>query len=437
MTSPSSSYSSGSDLADRERRGRVSHWPWRLRAGRAARRRRPTGSRQTNARQTYAVATAIDGDPLGHQRDGARGRIGGDGRDLVRAEPAARLGEECGRRRVPGLPDDRDLDDRREREVHRAQPLGEAGRIAGDERHDRADRPLGGVAVAALARPGGQPQQDPRRHRVPGRDRVVLDVLGSGHQPLVVVGGIEEAAGRIREVREHAIHQGPGDLEPFARRTSPHRVQGGHQPDGCSPRARRCRRRARPSTTGRASRRARGGRRRSCRLPVPRRPDSPRRAPGPSPPGPRPHRRRPRSRARSRPPAPCRRGPAGPLAAAGQQAAPGPRPAASATSDAASPNATARSASSHDPRQDRHALPVALLGHAVRRREEVGRVAQHLADLGGTPGEREALDAVGVGVLAGGERAVLGRQLAPHVVERPGRDREQVAGRRSSAQACR
>ena len=84
----------------------------------------------------------------------------------------------------------------------------------------------------------------------------------------------------------------------------------------------------------------------------------------------------------------------------------------------------------HDPRQDRHPLPVALLGHAVRRREEVGRVAQHVPDLGGTPGEREALDAVGVGVLAGGERAVVGGQLAAHVVERPGRDREQVAGRR-------
>ena len=70
-----------------------------------------------------------------------------------------------------------------------------------------------------------------------------------------------------------------------------------------------------------------------------------------------------------------------------------------------------------DPGQDRHPLPVALVGHAVRGGEEVGGVAQHLPDLGGAPGEGQAFDPVGVGVLARGERAVLGRQLAQHVVE--------------------
>ena len=70
-----------------------------------------------------------------------------------------------------------------------------------------------------------------------------------------------------------------------------------------------------------------------------------------------------------------------------------------------------------DPGQDRHPFPVALVGHAVRGGEEIGGVAQYLPDLGGAPGEGQALDPVGVGVLARGERAVLGRQLAQHVVE--------------------
>ena len=83
-----------------------------------------------------------------------------------------------------------------------------------------------------------------------------------------------------------------------------------------------------------------------------------------------------------------------------------------------------------DPRQDRDPLPVAVVGHAVGRRERPAVVAEDLADLGGAPGEGQALDAVGVGVLAGGERAVVGRQLAEQVVERPGRDRRDSARRR-------
>ena len=89
-----------------------------------------------------------------------------------------------------------------------------------------------------------------------------------------------------------------------------------------------------------------------------------------------------------------------------------------------------------DPRQDRDPLPVALVGHPVRRLEQAGLVAERVADLGGTPGEGQPLDPVRVGVLAGGERPVVGGQLADHVVERPDRDRAiaLVAGERPGVQ---
>jgi hypothetical protein len=60
-------------------------------------------------------------------------------------------------------------------------------------------------------------------------------------------------------------------------------------------------------------------------------------------------------------------------------------------------------------------------------REERRISAEHLADLVGGPHERRAFLALGVGVLAGGERTVGRGQLADHVVERGFADRP-VAG---------
>ena len=62
------------------------------------------------------------------------------------------------------------------------------------------------------------------------------------------------------------------------------------------------------------------------------------------------------------------------------------------------------------------------VGDAVGLEERVGVVAERVADLGRGPGERLALDALGVRVLAGGECPVVAPQLADHVVERPGGD---------------
>ena len=106
------------------------------------------------------------------------------------------------------------------------------------------------------------------------------------------------------------------------------------------------------------------------------------------------------------------------------------------TSASVRPSRSASCVVGDDPRQDRDPLPVALVGHPVGRLEQAGVVAEGVADLGGPPGEGQALDPVGVGVLAGGERPVVGRQLADHVVERPDRDRAiaLVAGERPGVQ---
>ena len=238
-------------------------------------------------------------------------------------------------------------------------------------------------------------------------------------------------------MREHAIHQGPGDFEPLLLERRLIECKEAISQMGVVLEHAAARRPGRPSTTGRANRPAGAGRRRSCRLPVPRRPGSRRPASG--------------SVAARRRAASAKAAIASPFQAASalsSRAGCGRSPRRARSSARASASRAATSVADdperhgkvrvvHDPRQDRHALPVALLGHAVRRREEVGRVAQHLPDLGGTPGERQAFDAVGVGVLARGEGAVVGRELAEHVVERPGRDREQVRASPVSAHACR
>ena len=89
-----------------------------------------------------------------------------------------------------------------------------------------------------------------------------------------------------------------------------------------------------------------------------------------------------------------------------------------------------------DPRQDRDALPVAVVGDVVGGREQRRVVAEDLADLGRPPGEGQALDVLGVGVLAGGERPIDRRELPEHVVERPGRARRATARSPVSAKAC-
>ena len=74
------------------------------------------------------------------------------------------------------------------------------------------------------------------------------------------------------------------------------------------------------------------------------------------------------------------------------------------------------------PRQDVRVLPVPVARHAVGQEEGIGRLAEHVADLVGGPGEGLALDALRVGVLAGSERSVVASKLTDHVVERPDGD---------------
>ena len=81
------------------------------------------------------------------------------------------------------------------------------------------------------------------------------------------------------------------------------------------------------------------------------------------------------------------------------------------------PNTVASSSS--DTTRDRivtpSQLPSSVTPYAAAKRSAPS--PRTSPDLGGTPGERQAFDPVGVGVLARGERAVVGRQLAEHVVE--------------------
>ena len=72
-----------------------------------------------------------------------------------------------------------------------------------------------------------------------------------------------------------------------------------------------------------------------------------------------------------------------------------------------------------DARQDRDVLPVAGFGHPVRGSKPLRdiTIAEDLADLRRSPREGQALDAVGVGVLARGECPVVPPQLSKHVFE--------------------
>jgi hypothetical protein len=70
------------------------------------------------------------------------------------------------------------------------------------------------------------------------------------------------------------------------------------------------------------------------------------------------------------------------------------------------------------PDGDVRALEVARLGHPEVLDRLVGEVAEHRAHLGGPPDVELALDALGVGVERGGERALVLAELAQREVER-------------------
>ena len=160
--------------------------------------RQPAGEVAADVRRRAAV----DGDAVVEQRDGGRRRRphgGATAQDLVRA---------------PGRPDRREqrpgrrVVERRRRRPPRStsaaakvaahEPLGEAGRIADEVRLRPCRSPVPRRRDSAPPRSSAASRSSTvRRHRAAGRDGVVLGVLGPGDQPLVVVGRVEEAAGRI------------------------------------------------------------------------------------------------------------------------------------------------------------------------------------------------------------------------------------------------
>ena len=182
--------------------------------------------------------------------------------------------------------------------------------------------------------------------------------LGRVIEPLVVVGRVEEAAGRVGEPLEDPVREARARREPaLVERRLVQRQQALGEvgvvlehalPDRTAvlPRsAQRAVAASSPSTIVSAA----AGRPRPCSA-APRAVDRPRRGP--------------RSPARSRPRAPCRRAPA----AAASPGAPAGRATAARTLPARRRHASG-SSTVPDPRQDRHALPVAVVGHAVGRRK--------------------------------------------------------------------
>src|SRR3954468_322508 len=82
-------------------------------------------------------------------------------------------------------------------EVERAQRMAERRRRVGDLRSDEpehADRATLELVVAPQSR---KPEQDEREHRVPGRRRMVVEVLLAADQPLAVDRREEETAALV------------------------------------------------------------------------------------------------------------------------------------------------------------------------------------------------------------------------------------------------
>ncbi len=173
------------------------------------------GSRQTKPRQTYAVGRPSIATRSARSGTTLDARIGADGHDLVRTE--ARL--EARR----GAPGSRIVLDRpRSRPRRRAPGRGPSPRATVRSRVGYRPTKVTTVRNARSAASRYRPSPVNAASRsstraaigIPGRDRVVLEVLRPGHEALVVVGGVEEPAGRIGEPRQDPIHQRARRREP-------------------------------------------------------------------------------------------------------------------------------------------------------------------------------------------------------------------------------
>ena len=291
---------------------------------------------------------AVDRDAVRQQRDRAGRGVGRDRDDLVRAEADGATWP--GGPRSPGRPAPR-----RSRPRRPARARGRSRRATGRSRSDsgrRTARPCRiarsrGVAVRAPPRSSaasrsstGRPSRCPTGRRCPGRPWAGSRAA-RGRRPC----RRSRRPGRAKRASTRST-RAARDREPALLEG---RLVEREQAIGemrRSPRARRCRPPARPSTTGPAARPRRRARRRSSPRRASRPRDSARPRPGRTPRG-RPRRRRARRwPARSRRRAPCRRAPAAAASrAAGEEAGACRRPAASPTSVAVSPNASASSAS--------------------------------------------------------------------------------------------
>ena len=233
----------------------------------------------------------------------------------------------------PGRSDDGHLGDRRDARSRGRSATGR--RTSGGAARPRRSRP--GLVAAACdtgSHRSGRPGAAARSSAIAPPDGSALSWRSRGRvdERLGVVGRVEEAAVRVREVVEDDRRPGPERPRTSARRTSPRRARAGRRRGPRDPRGRRRRWPGHPSTTGAV--------------------DRPRSAARPAAP-PRRARRWPgtcrasvrrgrivrggergrrvgegrRSRDRSRPPAPCRRGPAAAARPGGRGGSPGPPPA--------------------------------------------------------------------------------------------------------------
>ncbi len=368
-------------------------------------RRRPsTGHRARNGPR--AVRWRSTPSPGGRRRPGA-------------VESRARRSTGAPGSGAGGLADDRDLIDVGQAKVEGHEPLPEERGMARSHLRDQAERAFSGLAIASLAGHRRQPEKDRGRHRVARGDGIVLEVLGPGDQDLVIVARVEEAAGRVGEPLEDRVRQAARNDEPALVECRPIERQ---EPIGQAGVVLEDARSGRPAILPAPPQTAlgrRAGDRRTRLPPRWRRAGSARRARRPRPP-----RRRPRPRPGPRWPVrssrrgPCRRGSA---AAAGLE----PRAARPGSARGWSGRRRAGARTSRPARRRRHApqdrptvglVPVAALRDVPGRQGQwqgewqgqpqvltLGR--QGRGHLGGRPGERRALDAVGIRVTAGGQAA--------------------------------
>ena len=88
---------------------------------------------------------------------------------------------------------------------HRQETAEEEG-VGGQRPSQRGDDLFSSAPVAVLAGEQGELQQRLGRHRVAGRDGVVVEILGSEEETFVVgAGGVEDAAAGIAEALQHEV----------------------------------------------------------------------------------------------------------------------------------------------------------------------------------------------------------------------------------------